>query len=313
MSSSTGSPARFSAPPWAALSAGSRRRSSGVLARLSSSTPTSSRKRLTGPSGKVRAGVQQLLISADALLSHGVGAAPVVSDRLVSCVRSLRVPGRRSSQRSTAPRGRAVVRGGSRLVRRGRAVSRVAAGLIFANDPGSPAGDRRPRYVRHPRVAEGGAVLSGPRAMRSPCSCVGWRCPSPPSSSTRCWPRFRSIRRPSRPLPPRSRSWGRSPGTLCGTISRAASVPGNADTFAAVTGALAGAASGASALPDRWIAQVELAAELRSLAARIVARLMNDPRTARTSGSCSIDQGRCSRSLVQSSRAATRSSPSSAR
>src|SRR6185369_71147 len=63
-------------------------------------------------------------------------------------------------------------------------------------------------------------------------------------------------------------------------ITTAASVPGNADTFAAVTGALAGAAAGASELPVRWTSGVELAAELRSLAARIVAHLLDEPTIA---------------------------------
>ena len=73
---------------------------------------------------------------------------------------------------------------------------------------------------------------------------------------------------------------GAFPGEPVRAITTAASVPGNADTFAAVTGALAGAASGASALPDRWTSGVELATELRSLAARIVAHLLNEPTTA---------------------------------
>ncbi|HMK10779.1 MAG TPA: VWA domain-containing protein, partial [Acidimicrobiales bacterium] len=62
-----------------------------------------------------------------------------------------------------------------------------------------------------------------------------------------------------------------------GTMAAAACVPGSPDTFAALTGALVGAAWGASALPDQWTARVELASELRALAARIVARLLHDP------------------------------------
>ncbi len=66
------------------------------------------------------------------------------------------------------------------------------------------------------------------------------------------------------------------PGDAESAIATAASIPGSPDTFAALTGALVGAAWGASSLPQRWIAGVEHAAELEALAARIVGRLLGD-------------------------------------
>ncbi|WP_435125525.1 ADP-ribosylglycohydrolase family protein [Halobaculum sp. D14] len=52
-------------------------------------------------------------------------------------------------------------------------------------------------------------------------------------------------------------------------IARAASRGGDADTVAAVAGAVAGARFGADALPPRWLNELGVEAELRSLAARL--------------------------------------------
>ena len=235
------------------------------------------RKRLTGPSGKVRAGVQQLLISADALLSHGVGAAPLVSDRLVSRVRSLRVPGR--AVVATVDQRRAGVpwfEAGAGSFGEGALCRAVAAGLIFANDP-----------VRRPVIAGLDAAVthasqkaveaSGSSRMRSPRSCVGWPPRRAASSTTRCWPRFRSIRRPSRPLPPRSRSPGHSPVTLCVRSPRPLRCPATPTrSQRSRARSRAQPAVRARCLTGGSLS-VELAAELRALAARIVAHLMNDP------------------------------------
>jgi len=43
------------------------------------------------------------------------------------------------------------------------------------------------------------------------------------------------------------------------------------DTVAAVTGAVAGARFGASALPERWLATIDEVAELRDLATDLLA------------------------------------------
>ena len=51
------------------------------------------RKTLTGEAAKVRSGLQQLMISTQAMLEAGVGAAPLVSDRLVQRIRGFRVTG----------------------------------------------------------------------------------------------------------------------------------------------------------------------------------------------------------------------------
>lgn len=235
------------------------------------------RKRLSGPSGKVRAGVQQLLISADALLTHGVGAAPVVSDRLVSRVRSLRVPGR--AVVATVDQRRAGVpwfEAGAGSFGEGALCRAVAAGLIFANDP-----------VRRPVIAGLDAAVThasqkavGSSAILADAIATLVRGMAVPQGGVEHDSLLATVsidQEAESTVAAALAVAGAFRGDPVRAISTAASVPGNADTFAAVTGALAGAASGASALPDRWVAQLELAAELRSLAARIVARLMNDP------------------------------------
>ncbi len=93
-------------------------------------------KRLDGSTGKVRAGVQQLVISGEALLTNGVGAAPVVSDELVRRVRRLRVPGRAIV--ATVEQRRAGLpwfEAGAGSFGEGALCRAVAAGLVFANDP----------------------------------------------------------------------------------------------------------------------------------------------------------------------------------
>ena len=93
-------------------------------------------KRLDGSNGKVHAGVQQLVISAEALLANGVGAAPVVSDELVRRVRRLRVPGRAIV--ATVEQRRAGLpwfEAGAGSFGEGALCRAIAAGLGFANDP----------------------------------------------------------------------------------------------------------------------------------------------------------------------------------
>jgi Mg-chelatase subunit ChlD len=54
-------------------------------------------------------------------------------------------------------------------------------------------------------------------------------------------------------------------------VALAAASPGDPNTLAAVTGALVGARDGVAAFPPHWTAHLELAGELRDLAARAVA------------------------------------------
>ena len=198
------------------------------------------RKRLTGPSGKVRAGVQQLLISADALLSHGVGAAPVVSDRLVSCVRSLRVPGR--AVVATVDQRRAGVpwfEAGAGSFGEGALCRAVAAGLIFANDP-----------VRRPVIAGLDTSVTHASQKAVQCSAVladaiamlvrGVALPQPAVELDAMLAAVSIDQEAESTVAAALAVAGAFPGDPVGTISTAASVPGNADTFAAVTGAARG-------------------------------------------------------------------------
>ena len=272
-------------------------------------------KRLDGSNGKVRAGVQQLVISAEALLANGVGAAPVVSDELVRRVRRLRVPGRAIVATVEQRRvGLPWFEAGAGSFGEGALCRAVAAGLGFANDP-----------VRRPVIAALDAAVTHASTQATHAAALV-------ADAIGSLIRGIDLARPTLDLDAMLATVsldqqaestvaaavavvGAFPGEPVRAITAAASVPGNADTFAAVTGALAGAASGASALPDRWTSGVELAAELRSLAAGIVAHLLNEPTTVASlvSGSFSIDRARCSRSPKQSSADATRSSPSSVR
>ena len=237
-------------------------------------------KRLDGSNGKVRAGVQQLVISAEALLTNGVGAAPVVSDELVRRVRRLRVPGR--AVVATVEQRRAGLpwfEAGAGSFGEGALCRAIAAGLVFANDP-----------VRRPVIAALDAAVTHASTQAVHAATVVAdtiasliRGVDVASSVVDLATMLASVS-----LDQQAESTvvaalavvSAFPCEPVRAITTAASVPGNADTFAAVTGAFAGAAAGASALPDRWTSGVELAAELRSLAARIVAHLLNEPTTA---------------------------------
>jgi ADP-ribosylglycohydrolase len=235
------------------------------------------RERLSGEAGKVRAGVQQLCIAADALLSDGVGAPPVVSDRLVRRLRTLRVPGR--AVVATVEQRRAGVpwfEAGAGSFGEGALCRAVAAGLVFANDP-----------VRRPVIAGLDATVTHASQKAVHASAIvadaistlvrGVAIPQTGVERDAMLATVAIDQEAESTVAAALALAGAFPADPVRAIATAASVPGNADTFAAVTGALAGAAAGARALPDRWTAGVELAHELRGLAARIIARLMNDP------------------------------------
>ena len=234
------------------------------------------RERLSGPAGKVRAGVQEMCIAADALLTDGVGAPPVISDRLVRRIRSLRVPGR--AVVATVDQRRAGVpwfEAGAGSFGEGALCRAVAEGLIFANDP-----------VRRPVIAGLDAAVTHASEKAVAASTIVADAIAtlvrgaaiPQTDLDRAAMATLAIDQEAESTVAVALAVaGAFPGDPVRAIATAASIPGNADTFAAVAGALAGAASGASALPNRWTAGVELANELRGLAARIVARLMNDP------------------------------------
>ncbi len=274
---STASPVHCSVRRSATRSAASGRRSSVSAARPSSCRPIGSKGRsLDGSNGKVRAGVQQLVISAEALLTNGVGAPPVVSDRIVARARRLRVPGRAIV--ATVEQRRAGLpwfEAGAGSFGEGALCRAVAAGLVFANDP-----------VRRPVIAALDAAVTHASTQAAHAATVvadaiaslvrGVDVASSTLDLDAMLATVSLDQQAESTVAAALAVVSAFPGDPVRAITTAASVPGNADTFAAVTGALAGAASGASALPDRWTSGVELAAELRSLAARIVGRLLNE-------------------------------------
>jgi ADP-ribosylglycohydrolase len=244
------------------------------------SADTLARATLTGPSRKVRAGVQQLLISINALLEAGEGAPPMVSDRIVDRVRSLRVPGR--ALLATVEQRRAGMpwfEAGTGSFGEGALCRAIAAGLVLADDP-----------VRRPVMAglDAAVTHASQKAVHAATLVAGSIAalvrrtdallPGSPDTSEldTALANVGLDQEAETTIAAALRVLHAHPGDPTRAIAIAASVPGNADTFAAITGALAGAAYGAAALPDRWTTHVEFGGELRSLAARIVARLVGD-------------------------------------
>ncbi len=234
-------------------------------------------RRLDGPNGKVRAGVQQLVISAEALLTNGVGAPPIVSDRIVAHARRLRVPGRAIV--ATVEQRRAGLpwfEAGTGSFGEGALCRAVAAGLVFANDP-----MRRPVLAGLDAAtthASAQAVHAATIAAAAIASMI--RGEDVASSTFDLDTLLATVSLDQQAVSTVAAAIAvvsSFPSEPVRAITTAASVPGNADTFAALTGALAGAASGASALPNRWTAGVEFASDLRALATRIVSRLLDEP------------------------------------
>ena len=223
---------------------------------------------LDGSNGKVRAGVQQLVISAEALLTNGVGAAPVVSDELGSPRRAgCACPGRAivatvEQRRSGLPWFEA----GAGSFGEGALCRAIAAGLVFANDP-----------VRRPVIAALDAAVTHASTQAVHAATVvadaiaslirGVDLASSTLDLDSMLATVSLDQQAESTVAAALAVVSAFPGDPVRAITTAASVPGNADTFAAVTGALAGAASGASALPDRWTSGVELASRA-SLARR---------------------------------------------
>ncbi|HTN79694.1 MAG TPA: ADP-ribosylglycohydrolase family protein [Acidimicrobiales bacterium] len=230
--------------------------------------------RLVGSAAKVRAGVQELVISAEALLDHGAGAPSAVSDELVRRIRKLRVPGRAAV--ATVEQRRAGVpwfEAGPGSFGEGALCRAVAAGLIYADDS-----ERR-------------WVMSGLDAAVTHASLKAIKSATIVAESIAALVRGEAIVPAASPsldtvaIDQEAETTTEAALALLharrddpvGTIAAAACVPGSPDTFAALAGALVGATCGVSALPDHWTARVELAGDLRALAARIVARLLHDP------------------------------------
>ncbi|MFC7199822.1 ADP-ribosylglycohydrolase family protein [Halospeciosus flavus] len=65
--------------------------------------------------------------------------------------------------------------------------------------------------------------------------------------------------------------YGLGADTAEDAIVEAVNMGGDADTIGAVTGAVAGARFGASALPERWVSEIDEAEEIRGLADRLAA------------------------------------------
>jgi ADP-ribosylglycohydrolase len=232
--------------------------------------------RLSGPSAKVRAGVQELRITLEELLTTGVGAPSAVSDRLVRDVRRLRVPGR--ALVATVEQRRAGVpwfEAGAGSFGEGALCRAVAAGLVYADDP-----VRRPvmagldaavthasENAVHAATVVADAIATLVRGVAMPQAALDDAMLATVAIDQQAESTVGTA----------LAVVGAFPGDPVRAIATAASVPGNADTFAALTGALAGAAAGASALPSRWTDRVELSTELRALAVRVVGRLMHDP------------------------------------
>ncbi len=225
------------------------------------------RTTLTGPSRKVRAGVQQLFISINALLEAGEGAPPVVSDRIVDRVRSLRVPGR--ALLATVEQRRAGMpwfEAGTGSFGEGALCRAIAAGLVLADDP-----------VRRPVMAglDAAVTHASQRAVHAATLVAGSIAtlvrrtdallPGSPDTSE-LDTALANVGLDQEAATTIATALGvlhAHPGDPTRAIAIAASVPGNADTFAAITGALAGAAYGAASLPDRWTSDIEFAGELR--------------------------------------------------
>ena len=244
------------------------------------SADTLARATLTGPSRKVRAGVQQLIISTNALLEAGEGAPPMVSDRIVDRVRSLRVPGR--AVLATVEQRRAGMpwfEAGTGSFGEGALCRAIAAGLVLADDP-----------VRRPVMAglDAAVTHASQKAVHAATLVAGSIAalvrrtdallPGSPDTSEldTALAKVGLDQEAETTIAAALGVLHAHPGDPTRAIAIAASVPGNADTFAAITGALAGAAYGAASLPDRWTTDLEFGGELRSLAARIVARLVGD-------------------------------------
>ena len=234
------------------------------------------RKTLTGNAAKVRSGMQQLMISTQAMLEAGVGAAPLVSDRLVQRIRGLRVTGPATA--ATVDRRKSGLpwfEAGTGSFGDGAICRAVAAGLVLANDP-----------IRRPVLAgiDAAVTHATPAAVQGAVTVAnaiaGLVRRDDTSISIAGIPEDTDVvaLRAEASITVGKALWQLElhPGDAESAIATAASIPGSPDTFAALTGALVGAAWGASALPPRWITGVEHAAELDALAARIVGQLIGD-------------------------------------
>ena len=234
------------------------------------------RTTLTGDAAKVRSGMQQLMISTQALLDAGVGAAPLVSDRLVKGIRRLRVTGPATA--ATVARRRSGLpwfEAGTGSFGDGAICRAVAAGLVFADDPvrrSVLAGIDAAVTHATPAAVDGAVTVANAIAalVRGDASQVAVPAIAEDIDVV-------ALRAEAR-ITVAKALWQLElhQGNAEAAIATAAAVPGSPDTFAALTGALVGAACGASALPARWITGIEHAAELDALAARIVGQLLGD-------------------------------------
>jgi ADP-ribosylglycohydrolase len=274
------------------------RRSSGEVGYLPAEALA--RLALAGRNGRVRAEAQELVLATEALLDGGLRAPALLSDRLVATVAQLRSPGRAVVEAmrrrlAGAPWFEAAVDSYGN----GAVVRAVAAGLVVADDP-----------VRRPVVAGLDAVVTHAHPAAVAASAVVADVVAAlvtrPGDALPPWPtspdalvgaaladagRFHG--RPVRQGLDRLGFGPEAPSTVAvaltclwstpdpvQALALAASVPGDADTIAALTGALVGAAWGLSRLPLHWTSGVELGAPLRALAARVVGRLVPVASTA---------------------------------